>query len=144
MEREPTVADMMIAYAEDAVDHARSASGVALDYSPESIRNVEAVLQTLYAALPKGFLGRLLRKAPSAQDLDTMCKMYGGYLGEVFRRAGGGEWAFDTEISPGQTVICLRKGDAKVFPPAKVFKRLTNGPEDDVWMYSQVIMKDWK
>jgi hypothetical protein len=144
MEREPTVADMMAAYAEDAVDHAQSAVGIALDYSPESIRNVEAVLEKLHAALPKGFLGRLFGKGPSADDLDRVSKMYGGYVGEVIRRAGGGEWVFDTEIMPGQKVICLTKGDTKIWPPAKVYKRLTNGPEDSVWHYSQVIMKDWK
>jgi hypothetical protein len=117
---------------------------MALDYSPESIRNAEAVLEKLHAALPKGFLGRLLGKGPSPDDLDKMSKMYGGYVGEVIRQAGGGEWVFDTEIMRGQKVICLTKGDMKIWPPAKVYKRLTNGPEDNVWHYSQVIMKDWK
>jgi hypothetical protein len=144
MEGEPTVADMMAAYAQDAVDHALSSSGMSLDYSPESIRGVEEVLQALHAALPKGFWGRLFGKGPSAQDLETVSKMYGGYVGEVFRRTGGGDWEVDTEIVPGSTVICLRKGDMKVWPPAKVFKRLTNGPEDNVWAYSEVILKDWK
>lgn len=41
-------------------------------------------------------------------------------------------------------MLCLRKGDTKIWPPAKVGKRLTNGPEDNVWMYSQVILEDWK
>ena len=144
MEGEPTVGDMMAAYAEDAVDHAQAAAGIALDYSPESIRNVETFLQMLYAARPKGFLGRLLGKGPSEQDLDQACKMYGGYVGEVVRRTGGGEWIVDTDIVPGQKVLCLRKGDMKIWPPAKVGKRLTNGPEDNVWMYSQVILEDWK
>ena len=70
MQRQPTVADMMAAYAEDAIDHAQSALGIALDYSPESIRNVETVLQELHAAMPKGFLGRLIGRGPSPDDLD--------------------------------------------------------------------------
>jgi len=70
--------------------------------------------------------------------------MYGGYVGEVFRRTGGGEWTLDAESAPGQTAICLRKGDMKVWPPTKVFKRLTNGPEDNVWLYSAIVLKDWK
>ncbi len=144
MERELTVADMMAAYAEDAVDHAQSALGLSLDYSPESIRDVEAVLKELHASLPKGFLGRILGKGPSAEDLDKISKMYGGYVGEVIRRTGGGEWGLDSAIVPGQKVICLSKGNTKIWPPAKVFKRVTNGPEDNVWAYSEVVMKDWK
>lgn len=49
------------------------------------------------------------------------------------------------EIAPGETVISLRKGEQRIFPPAKVQKRLVNGSEDNVWFYYQVLMKDlWK
>ena len=136
----PTVNDMMVAYAEDAVEHAKSA-GVALDYSPDSIRQVEEVLEKLY---PRG-ISRLIRRGPSVEDTATMAKMYGGYIGEVVRRAAGGEWVLDTEVAPGQTVISLRKGEQRIFPPSKVQKRLANGSEDNVWFYYQVLMKEhWK
>lgn len=88
----PTVADMMAAYAEDAVDHAKSAGGVTLDYSPASVEAVEAVLTKLHEALPKGFLARLFGRGPSPAEVATVSKMYGGYVGEVLRRARGGEW----------------------------------------------------
>jgi len=81
----PTVTDMMVAYAQDAVDHAKSSSSINLDYSPESIRQVEAVLDSLYAAIPRG-LSRLFRHGPSQEDMFTMAKMSGGYIGEVVRR----------------------------------------------------------
>jgi hypothetical protein len=139
----PTVSDMMVAYAQDAVDHAKSV-GVSLDYSPDSIRQVEGVLEKLCAAIPRG-LSRLIRRRPSAEDMATMAKMYGGYIGEVVRRTAGGEWMLDTEIVPGHTVISLRKGEQRIFPPSKVEKRLANGPEDNVWFYYQVLMKEhWK
>jgi len=139
----PTVADMMAAYALDAQDHAQASSNVTLDHSPESIRLVEEILDRLHAAVPRGFLGRLLKKAPSQDDLWTMSKMYGGYIGEVFRKAGGGEWGLDTEIVPGQNTVCLRKEQRRIWPPSKVYKRLTAGPQDNVWVYSQVILQDW-
>jgi hypothetical protein len=50
-----TVTDMMVAYAQDAVDHAQSSAGVTLDYSPDSIKSVEEILEKLYAAVPRGF-----------------------------------------------------------------------------------------
>jgi hypothetical protein len=134
---------MMVAYAQDAVDHAQASSGVALDYSVESIKSVEEILETLHAALPRGFWGKLLGRGPSPQDVDQVCKMYGGYVGEVIRKAGGGEWISDTEIVPGQKTICLRNGTRRIWPVAKAYKRISNGSEDNVWVYSQVVMGDW-
>ncbi len=145
MTEKPTVNDMMEAYALDAVDHAKQAMGVTLDFSVESVRHVESILSTMYEARPKGLVAKLLRRSPSQQAVETFVKMYGGYVGEVLRRTAGGEWFFDTEIMPGSRVIGLRHGESKVWPPAKVFKRLTNGPEDNVWHYFQVITeRDWR
>jgi hypothetical protein len=46
---------------------------------------------------------------------------------------------------PAQAPVRSSKGDAAVFPPAKVHTRLTNGSEDNVWFYFQVLMeKHWK
>jgi hypothetical protein len=143
VESQPTVGDMMTAYAQDAIDHAKSSSDITLDYSPDSARRVEEVLERLHAAIPRGLLGRLFGRGPSAQDIWKVSKMYGGYLGEVFRRTAGGEWDIDKEIVPGENTICLRKGKNRIWPPAKVYKRLTNGSEDNVWFYSQLILKDW-
>jgi len=141
----------MAAYAQDAVGHAEASSGVALDYLLGSIEGVDEMLERLRAALPRGFRkgsgqrfwAKLLRKAPSPQDVDQICKMYGGYLGEVIRKAGGGEWTLDTEVVPGQNTICLREGDRRIWPVDKVQKRLLNGSEDSVWVYSQVVIRDW-
>jgi hypothetical protein len=144
VDAKPTIAEMMAAYAQDAVDHGKSSSDVTLDFSVESIRRVEEILEKLHAASPRGFFGRLFGRGPSAQDVSLVCKMYGGYVGEVIRKAGGGEWVFDTEIVPGENTISLRKGDQRIFPPAKIYKRLTNGSEDNIWVYSQVLLKDWK
>jgi hypothetical protein len=128
---------MMTAYAQDAVDHAQ-ANGVSLDYSIDSVKEVEELLATLHAAIPRGLLGRMFKRGPSEDDIAAMSKMYGGYLGEVVRRARGGEWVLDDSISPGEAVISLRDGDKRIFPPSKVQKRLVNGAEDNVWHYVQV------
>ena len=132
----PTVADMMEAYSLDAVDHAASC-GVTLDYSPESVQRVEEILTALADALAVD--------RPSDEDIWTMCKAYGGYVGEVLRRTGGGEWAFDVETEPGSKLICLRKGERCIWPPVKVYKRLMSGAEDNVWRYFQALVDEyWK
>ena len=124
-------------YAADAVDHARSAFGVELDFTPESVERVETMLSELHAAMPRGFFARVLGRGPSEDDVATMAKMYGCYVGEVLRRAAGGAWVIDPE-----TYLTLTKDDARLFPPMKVHKRLKNGPEDNVWHYFTVILNE--
>lgn len=142
MER-PTVGDMMAAYAEDAVEHANRMFGITLDYSPKGVGNVETILGKLYDTIPRTFLARLFgRRPPTDEDIWSVCKMYGGYIGEVVRRHHGGEWVIDTDVSPGDEVIALQKGGSRMFPPSKVGKRLTNGPEDNVEVYYTAGMRN--
>jgi hypothetical protein len=134
---------MMAAYALDAVEHARTAFQRELDFSGDSVRHVEEILSAMHDAMPRGFLSRLFGRGPSQEDVWSFSKIYGGYIGEVLRRAGGGEWFLDEEILPGQRSLALRKGDRRLWPPFKVGKRLTNGAEDNVWHYFQVVAKEW-
>lgn len=88
----PTANDMMSAYASDAVDYCQQAFGLPLDFSEESIKSIEEVLTRLHASLPRGFQSRLFKRGPSPEQIDTICKMLGGYVGEVMRRHWGGAW----------------------------------------------------
>jgi hypothetical protein len=133
----PTIGDMMIAYAEDAVNFAHHNFGISLDYSNESIRQIEAIAEKLVQARPKGIVGKLLRRAPSEDEVQKVCKMLGGYIGEVHRRAKGGEWALNQE----HQALGLRRADSWIFPTAKVHKRLSNGAEDNLWVYFNVLLE---
>ena len=132
---EPTINDMMSAYAKDAVDFASNNFGVALDYSQESIKEVELVAERLYQSRPKGFVGKLFKRGPSDEEVQTVCKMLGGYIGEVLRKSKQGEWEINQEFS----AIGIQRGDSWIFLPAKVHKRLTNGSEDNLWSYFRVL-----
>ena len=138
MSKEPTAEDMMVAYSQDAVDHARAHFRVELDYSLESVQAVEKILAQIYDAIPRG-VWKIFRRRLPQDALSGLAKMYGGYIGEVMRRRRGGNWVIETGVVSPDPAITLRNGDDRVFSPAKVWKRLTNGPEDDVWMYFQVI-----
>ena len=129
---------MMSAYAADAVDFARQRFSVSLDYSHASVEQVESIAEKLFQAQPKGFIGKLFKKAPSEQELQTVCKMLGGYIGEVLRRSKGGEWALNQEFS----AIGIQSGESWLFPPAKVHKRLTNGSEDNLWSYFRMVLEE--
>jgi hypothetical protein len=140
---ESTITTIMQAYAEDAVDFARDRFNVGLDFTESSLESVEQILGTLHDALPRTMLAKLLRRGPSRDEVWQMAKVWGGYLGEVIRHHWGGEWTTETDAYPG-TVITLRVRGTDVFPPAKVHKRLTNGPEDNIWFYYQVLANDWR
>ncbi len=136
---EPTINDMMAAYAEDAVDYAKQ-QGVLLDYSRESIEKIEKIAGKLHAAMPKGFLGKLFRRPPSDAELDAISKVLGGYVGEVMRREKGGEWQVNTELN----ALGLRLADDHwVFPPTKAYKRIVDGPGDNIWSFYTIVVDHW-
>ena len=133
---EATVDTMMADYSEDAVNHART-MGEILDYSVDSLKKVERILTKLADAQPKG-IAKLFRKSPTQTDIEDICRMYGGYIGEVMRFEWGGEWIIpDDGHYAGELVV--KSGDSMVSPPAKVYKRLTGGPGQDIFRYYQVL-----
>jgi hypothetical protein len=134
----PTINEMMSAYAEDALDFARNNFGVSLDYTNESVRQVEAMAEALVEARPKNFISKLFRKGPSDEEVQTVCKMLGGYIGEVYRRSKGGDWGINEQFQ----ALGVFQGENWIFPPSKVHKRLTNGPEDNLWSYFSVLLSE--
>lgn len=135
---EPTVTDIMSAYAADAVVFAKENFNFTLDYSYESVEQVETIAETLYASRPKGFWAKLFRSGPSREDVQIVCKMLGGYIGEVFRRLKGGEWVIHEESG----TVSFRHGATSIFPPAKVHDRLTLGDEDNLWIYFRLVLAE--
>src|SRR6186997_149771 len=115
------VNDMMEAYAEDAVDYAKQLKK-SLDYSEESIRQVEDICTMLYNAIPKSFLGKLIKKSPSEETIIQMSKMLGGYIGEVMKKHYGGNWDVEDFMNQGNTIL-INIGELKTFPVGKVYKR---------------------
>jgi hypothetical protein len=64
---------------------------------------------------------------PSEKAIQNMATLFGSYLGETYRRNHGGEWGVSEDtpaLSFGQR-FCS-------YPWARVYKRLSNGEEDNV------------
>ncbi len=131
---------MMEAYASDAVNAAREQFGTELDYSAESVALLEDLLGKLAPSAGGNWFTRLVKLSVSDEELDTFCKMFGGYLGEVMRRRHDGTWVLSDNPTGEDSVIGLEIGETKVFPPSKVRKRLIDGKGDDVALYFQVVM----
>ena len=125
------VAEVAEAYALDAVDLATRNFGVTLDWSEASVREVEQML------------GRLHDEMASAQPPEdavwTFAKAFGSYVGEVLRRHHGGVWgmvSMDGQSFPG----LQQAGGSLCWPLGRAHKRLTNGPDDNVWHYYNVLV----
>lgn len=117
----------------DIAEHAvqvAAEQGKTLDYSPESVKTVEAILAGLHEEHAKAAL--------SDKDVNTMAIRYGAYIGEVLRRKYGGSWAKDHPAG-GANSYPIHWKDHDSFPVAWCGKRILNGTEDNVWFKFQVL-----
>jgi hypothetical protein len=103
--------------------------GFDLDYSPESLTRVEELIDKLFADL------RPWRRGKPAKRFANMAPVVGAYVGEVFVRQLGGQWARNEEFGEG---VLLPSG-MWTFPTAKAAKRFANGHEDGLDFYFGVI-----
>jgi len=109
-------------FASDIAEIAKRIDGVELDYSPDSLRAVDDLIERFHAE----------RLTPD-QVGETLFG-FGCYVGEVFVRTVGGRWrlAEDTPMRgfAGVQLVIEIPGVRYVNPIGKVFKRLENGRED--------------
>lgn len=108
---------------EAAVVMAESDYGRKLGYSVESVEQVEEILGQMHEAYRR-------QELPNEAVTQTAVR-YGAYVGEVIRREWGGSWEQDHEVAgPGSFPLKTFRGES--FPINWCYKRLTNGPEDNV------------
>jgi hypothetical protein len=114
------------AYAQDAVDVAARSFGVSLDRADASIELLETVLGELHTGGPA--------VRPTEQHVSYFSKIFGSYLGEVFRWNHGATWGIVTlnrAECPG-----LRTDHGRQFWPwDRVRRRIVAGPDHDIWRY---------
>jgi hypothetical protein len=114
-----------------------------LDFSLESLLTVEAQLDSLHKALPRGWFAKLAKPGPSDEEIDAMALSIGAYVGEVLRRHLGGEWRSANSMQPDVRIPTLHLSNgSEVWPQVKVNKRLRLGAEESVWIYAQSLMRE--
>ncbi len=109
-------------YADTLVLQVRG-GGRTLDYSEESIQTLEELL---------GVSDELMRgeNFPDAQR--NLIVFYNGcYLGEVMSRNLIGVWRFDENWYDSTIVFPYRGGGIQIHPFHKLFRRVTEPPEDN-------------
>ena len=124
---------VMQSYAEQAVAAARQQE-IELDYSEDSLQQVEFILGRTQHP-PVGAGGGAASAAPTDAETEDLCKMWGGYLGEVVRRRWGGEWVLETYPGGNVLTVALITPGGTVFPSMKIYRRLSQGAAENVWLF---------
>lgn len=122
-----TLAEIQAAAAVDAVELAKVYFDVRLDFSEASVATLDRIVDDIHYSIPDG---------KTAENIDLVCRLWGAYIGEVFRRHVGGEWVrWDDQFG---TSVAFQSGGVTVFPEDKVRKRILSGPEHNLRDYYQV------
>lgn len=103
-----------------------------LDFSEASLADVEEILDCYFEDLSS--------KNPALDEIESLAIIWGIYLGEVVRihNSERCHWQVDDVLGDGAELY-LQIEHIKAFPIYKVYKRLTNGPEDNVMSFYDVI-----
>ncbi|WP_420238091.1 hypothetical protein ACOBR2_00335 [Telmatobacter bradus] len=116
---------MMEGYARAAAERARTDYKQKLDFSTESIELLDEIL---------------VRVSESPElDLDFEVRLWGSYLGEVVRRRYAGSWEMTQYPGGLASVPTVEVRGSRLFPLLKVFRRLTEGSEDDLGSFFAMV-----
>jgi hypothetical protein len=122
----------MASLAAQAVDRANSSYGITLDYSPDSVKEVEKLLGVKYD---------MAKTQPMSEDeMSDAAHLWGSYVGEVMKRLHPAHWERDSAAG-GKDALPIVFNDTREqsFPCAWVYHRLKNGDEDNVWFKFHVV-----
>ena len=118
-------------FGEKAVDLADEHAGLALDFSIESLRDLDELLTMWH------------EQGNTCDSMSTTVYFFGCYLGEVIIRNLGGAWsestARDYERVARFPVVVDLPGIGRISPIDKVFKLLDCGSGDSILFYCQVL-----
>jgi hypothetical protein len=139
------------------VGFAKQSFGVDLDFSVESLRAVDEYLSKIHAAVKKqsSFLGRIVGKKLSEEDVWQIIGQAGFYTGEVVRRNlvtdhhwyAFSDWMrvfpqhedfLGDEPGMGTAFILGNENSDMCLPLAKVGKFIQNGSEDSVYSFAKM------
>ena len=120
----PPIPENARAYAEMAVKGAKHVDNIDLDYSPESLEAVDAIID------------RFHKQGVSAEQIGATLFAFGCYVGEVFIRSIGGAWRKEEETEmrglAGFFLVVELPNEKICNPIGKVFKRVQDGEAENL------------
>jgi hypothetical protein len=121
----PDLGAMMEGYAQAAAELGKSQFGQKLDFSSESIDGLDEILV-------------VVGESPEL-DLDFEVRLWGSYLGEVLRRRYAGAWEMTQYPGGVAAVPAVDLRGSRLFPMMKVYRRLTEGEEEDLHTFYSMV-----
>jgi hypothetical protein len=121
----PSLDAMMEGYARAAADLARKDFRRNLDFSAQSIDGLDEILV-------------LIGETPE-MDIDFEVRLWGSYLGEVLRRRYAGNWEMTRYPGGDMAVPAVEVRGSRLFPLMKVYRRLTEGEEEDLATFFSMV-----
>jgi hypothetical protein len=104
--------------------------GVALDYSPASLKELDTIVDDL-------------RRDQRFEALQTLLFSMGCYVGEVLVRHAGGRWRTTEELGLGKVasspIAVEMPGGRGCNPVARVYRRFQKGREDSLAAFYQAM-----
>ena len=116
--------------ARQAVKGARADHKVELDFSSDSIERLEGIL----AKIHEGHLEKPL----TDKELQLQSIRWGAYVGEVLKRIQPGKWQRDSEKAGRGAMPVVFGPGHEAFPCSWVYKRMADGPDDNIVFKFQV------
>ena len=118
--------------AKQAVERAKKELKIDLDFSPESIDQVEKILREIHE--------RHADSPLNEEEISVLALRWGAYIGETLKRVRSGKWQRDSErIVPGTSPVVFGRGN-EAFPRSWAYKRIVNGPEDNIVFKFRVLV----
>ena len=107
--------------------------GIKLDYSNESIKNVEKILGKIHDEY---------KQTGSEDGLQGIAFEFASYIVKVIEKnVGPARWQRD-HAKLGPDSFPLAVGEGEIFPVSWCIKRIYDGPGDDVWFkYNFLVLK---
>jgi hypothetical protein len=126
MTTDAKLAGSLVAQLQSAVHTGKLKWQETLDLTTDSLDGLERILSKVHNTVKFG----AAEARPSDEQIAQMTKLWGVYTGEVIRRFYGGQWLVGED---GE--LMLATGDAKIFPIAKMRKRILDGPTENIRYY---------
>jgi hypothetical protein len=111
--------------ADSAVVAARDKFGVSLDFSENSLQQLETLLQQAHEGYKKASSGG----NPASISIENTVRLWGSYLGEVIRRKWGGDWVVV------ENNVFLQVGNRELDPITQVRSQIISGPKYSILGY---------
>jgi hypothetical protein len=122
--------------AAEAVKDASENNQITLDYSPDSIKQVEEILGKLHDSYVRN---------PKSISVSGLASAYGAYIGEVIRRSEpNAHWLQDDQMGEKTyPIVWGPSGKRHSYPMGWCARRITDGDVDNVWIKYRML-KDGK